>query len=304
MQPDTIDVGAPEVGGLQSLDGGQDGFIRDQDGFTEEEMRAHPFYASVLRPRGFGWAAGTAIIPPTGDTIVINVEKRFADGPIDPAVIPILDKFRPHLARAAVVAARLGLERARAASEALGIMGLPAAVVDGRGRLLAANAIFEQLIPSVFKDAPSGLRISDAKADRLLAEAFAALRVGAVQIGPGSIPMSGRVDRPPTIIHVVPIRRSAHDVFINASAMIVATPVVPKQVPSATVLQGLFDLTPAEARIARGIAQCQTVESLAIHLDVSRETIRSHLKSVLSKTGLRRQAELASLLAAPTLPVA
>ena len=73
---------------------------------------------------------------------------------------------------------------------------------------------------------------------------------------------------------------------------------MPGRVPTAEVLQGLFDLTPAEARVARAIAERRTVEAIAGMLGVSRETVRTQLKSVLAKTGMARQADLAALLAA------
>jgi DNA-binding CsgD family transcriptional regulator len=113
----------------------------------------------------------------------------------------------------------------------------------------------------------------------------------------GSIPIAACEDRPPYIVHVVPVRRAANDVFYNASAVLVVTPVVPAQVATAEVLQGLFDLTPAEARVARSIAELQTIESIAATLGVSRETVRTQLKAVLSKTGTGRQGDLAALLA-------
>jgi DNA-binding CsgD family transcriptional regulator len=79
--------------------------------------------------------------------------------------------------------------------------------------------------------------------------------------------------------------------------LLIITPVDRATVPSAEVLQGLFDLTPAEVRVAQGIVQAQTVESLAVNFGLSRETIRNQLKAVLAKTGLSRQQELISLLA-------
>ena len=79
--------------------------------------------------------------------------------------------------------------------------------------------------------------------------------------------------------------------------LLLITPVDRAAVPTAEVLQGLFDLTPAEARIARGIGLAQTIDALAAAQGLSRETIRSHLRQVLMKTGLNRQAELVSLLA-------
>jgi DNA-binding CsgD family transcriptional regulator len=68
------------------------------------------------------------------------------------------------------------------------------------------------------------------------------------------------------------------------------------------VLQGLFDLTPAEARVARAFGEAQTMEVFAKTVGVSLETVRSQLKSVLAKTGLSRQQELVHLLAGKALP--
>lgn len=79
--------------------------------------------------------------------------------------------------------------------------------------------------------------------------------------------------------------------------MLIATPVDRAAVPTAGVLQGLFDLTPAEARVARAIGDAQSVENIAELLGVSRETVRTQLKSVLAKTGVGRQVELVRLLA-------
>ena len=103
-------------------------------------------------------------------------------------------------------------------------------------------------------------------------------------------------------MHLVPIHGSARDLFDRALAIVIVTPVVPAEVPTAEVLQGLFDLTPAEARVARGIGQAETVETLADATGVNRETVRSQLKAVLSKTGLSRQQELVSLLAGKAFP--
>lgn len=79
--------------------------------------------------------------------------------------------------------------------------------------------------------------------------------------------------------------------------MVLATPVVARPVLPADLLVSLFDLTPAEARVAHKIAAGATVETIAETLGVSRETVRSQLKAALAKVGLTRQAELVGLLA-------
>jgi DNA-binding CsgD family transcriptional regulator len=79
--------------------------------------------------------------------------------------------------------------------------------------------------------------------------------------------------------------------------LLVVTPLASPRAPSSELLNGLFDLSPAEARTAQGLVEGKTVEEVAIANGLSRETIRTQLKSVLSKTGMRRQSELVGLLA-------
>lgn len=66
--------------------------------------------------------------------------------------------------------------------------------------------------------------------------------------------------------------------------------------PAIDIIGALFDLTPAEARIARGIARGLSPAELARELEVTQETVRSHLKRVFSKTATNRQNELARLV--------
>jgi DNA-binding CsgD family transcriptional regulator len=56
-------------------------------------------------------------------------------------------------------------------------------------------------------------------------------------------------------------------------------------------------LTPAEARVARGIAVGKTLDDLASDGGTSRNTIRTQLYRVMEKTGCTRQVEVAGLLA-------
>src|SRR5208337_3644578 len=105
-----------------------------------------------------------------------------------------------------------------------------------------------------------------------------------------------KLDNPPMVVHLIPMRRGALDIFSGALALIVITPVCPGEIPTATLLRGLFDLTAAEARVAREIATGNTIRNIASQTAKSEETIRTQLKAVFAKTGVSRQAELSSLL--------
>ena len=274
------------------------GFISDLDIFTPEELATEPMYCDFLKPRGGGWGAATVVSVPSGDTLVIHAERGFDEGPFERPVVDMLDRLRPHFARSALLTARLNLERARSVVTALEQVGLPAAVLGRSGRTIAANNFLVQLMPEVVQDRPSRLALTNAAADHLFSEAIARLEATTI----ASIPIPAEEDRPPAIVHVLPVRGAAREVFSGAEAIVVLTPVVPREVPTAAVIQGLFDLTPAEAKVAGAIGNGQTLAEIAVTLGKSPETIRSHLKAVLGKTGLDRQAALVGLLRGIALP--
>jgi DNA-binding CsgD family transcriptional regulator len=55
---------------------------------------------------------------------------------------------------------------------------------------------------------------------------------------------------------------------------------------------------PAEARVARGLASGKTVDDIAIDGGTSPNTIRTHVRGVLEKTGCNRQVDIVALLTA------
>jgi DNA-binding CsgD family transcriptional regulator len=272
------------------------GFITEADVFEPWEIEQDPEHQEFLKPRGLGVAAGTFIPMPTGDVAVYSIERPYGVPAMSAAEIARLDMLRPHLARAASVAVRLGLDQARTATEAFAMIGLPAAALSDGGKMLVANGPFGPMVPTIFQDRGGRLMLTDMRADALLAEALAARRNG-VEPVVSSIPIAAGDETPPVVLHLLPVKRAAHDIFSGVGWICVAVPVIPNAVPGAQVLQALFDLTPAEARVARAIAAAKKVEDLAAELGVSRETVRNQLKTVLAKTGVRRQVELANLLA-------
>jgi DNA-binding CsgD family transcriptional regulator len=100
------------------------------------------------------------------------------------------------------------------------------------------------------------------------------------------------------VAHVIPIRLSARDIFVRCAAVLVLTPVTLPQAPPVELVQSLFDLTPAEARVARSLAAGETVEAIATDRGVSQNTIRMQVRGVLEKTGCNRQVDIVALLTA------
>jgi len=63
------------------------------------------------------------------------------------------------------------------------------------------------------------------------------------------------------------------------------------------VLSSSFQLTPAEARIAFGIARGERLTTIAKAHGIALTTAKTQLHAVFKKTGTHRQAELAVMLA-------
>jgi len=279
------------------------GFVGDQHLFAPEERLQSTLHQRFLAPNGLGWCAGTLIRPPSGDVLVLSIERLERNGPVSAEVLEQLDGLRPHLARAALVASRLKMEQARAAVAALELMGLPAAMLGRSGRTLAMNNLLGAMTPQVVQDRQDRLQLTNKEADPLLATALESLRA-AQGTSTRSIPIPGREGQSPMVLHLVPVRGQARDIFSDTLALAVITPVTHGGVAQPDVIQGLFDLTPAEARVARSIASGNTPEATALNQGVSVETIRKQLAAVLAKTGLRRQASLVGLLTGTAPPSA
>jgi DNA-binding CsgD family transcriptional regulator len=271
------------------------GFFRELDVYREDELSSDPFYRDLLYPRGLGWAAATAVPLPTGDSFTINLERERVRGPVELPAIVALDELRPHLARAALMAVRLRLEQAQAAAQTLEAIGLPALVLDDRGKVLAANESIEVLDGYLAWRAFDGVTPRDPESVRLLREAIAAIRAdGAPAVR--SFPIRGNGDLPVMILHLVPIRLAAQDVFPRGAAALVLTPVTVPEAPPVELVRSLFDLTPAEARVARSVASGATAEAMSTAFGVSLATVRTQVRAVLEKTGCHRQFELVALL--------
>lgn len=282
----------PNLRPRRSLERMPMGFAHDIEMCTQEELDADPIYARFLRPYGFGWTAGTVVPVPSGDVIVYDLAKPTGAGPFTREEMERLDPFRPHLARAALLAHRLRLEAARGAADALDIVGLPAAVLGRNRTVLAANPSLIGLAPRIRIGAYDRMYLQAKAADDL----FEAALASASQEGVRSIPLAATETSPALVAHVVPIRRAAGDIFARADVLVLFTLVTAPSAPLTEVLTGLFDLTHAEAKVARGISVGHSLGELATSSGLSRETVRSQLKSLMLKTGTSRQVELAVLL--------
>ncbi len=274
------------------------GFVVEDDLYTAADLAADATYRDFLRPAGLGWAAGTIVTLPTEDLVVVSLEREYERGPVEPAAVGRLDALRPHLGRSTLLAARLQLARNEAAAATLDLLGLPAVVLDGRGRIIVASTRAEAMSGTIRWGIRDRMGFSDPVADGQLTAALAGLAsdYDDGRRGVRSFVVRGNADHPAQVAHLLPARHAALDMFSGAAAILVLTPVTAPAAPPVELIQSLFDLTAAEARVARRLASGDRLDEIAAAGGVSRNTVRSQLKAVLEKTGSSRQQDVIALL--------
>lgn len=269
-------------------------FVCVDEFMSPEEIERDPARI-MLRKFGIGAHLCSAISMPTGELAAFVFQKWTKDGNYARNEIDRLDALRPHLARASLVAARLRMERAEATTSALDLMGLPAAVLAANGRVMATNAHLERMDAAFLPVAHGGLAIAERDANRLFQDAVT--DIGASASTARSIPVPPIGLGGALVVHLLPLKRAAHDIFGGADILVLATPITPSAlVPSASLLSALFDFTPAEARLAADLASGLTLAESAAKRGVTTKSARTYLERIFHKTGTHRQSQVVAMI--------
>jgi DNA-binding CsgD family transcriptional regulator len=182
---------------------------------------------------------------------------------------------------------------------------------------LRSLAVILERLPMgvVLLDAQGKVLLANRRAGEMMSErdGLAVAADGALQLGAGATARSGGADRtwPPTGVLAVP-RPSGRPPLSVLGVPLSSGPSTPERGhPSVALFVGdplrraecpehllckLHGLTRAEARLTTVLIQGNSIEEAARQLSITRDTARTHLKRVFSKTGTSRQGELISLL--------
>lgn len=274
-------------------------FVEVDTYLTPDEIRNDPIRIK-LRERGIGAHVCTSVQMPGGELMIYLLQKSIDAGRYEPETIERLNRLRPHLARAGLIAAALGLEHARGTLAAMEALGLAAAVCSN-GRVTASNALFNDEADTFRIGNRDRVSVSNAAANARLQSALQDYASGE-DSRVRSIPLPATAERAPGVLHALPLRRSARDLFSGGDTILAFTTVdATGIVPSPDILSGLFDLAPSEARLAVSLAAGNPLKTAAAASDIKLSTARSYLEQIFRKTGTNQQSQLVALLKSASL---
>lgn len=274
--------------------------------YPDESLVQTEFYDDFLRPNDFFYSMGGVLLREKDSVISFTNLRSRRLGLYRPEERAAFRDLIPHLKRALLLSRRLGAATAGRAIAFEVLDRLPYGVVllDGAGRILHGNRAARTILDS--RDglsAREGQLAAESSTDtarlRRLITAAARVTDGCGLTG-GHLVLQRPTGKAPYVLLVSPLRLPGADLgHPGRVALFITDPERPAGSPEVT-LALVYQLTPAETRLAAALAQGLTLSEAAERFRVSANTVRTQVKSLFAKTATRRQSDLVRLLL--TLP--
>lgn len=276
--------------------------VLSDEAVSLSELQRSAFYDEVLRPQEVGHNGMVALAARDDFRAAFNMCRSERRGPFDPDEQQLLEWLSPHLCRSVTLGFRIDgyLAMHQAAFNVLDRLADGVVVLDRKARVLFANAAARRLAQEERLRLHQSIGThSPAHTQRLNELIRAALQGGAG--GTMSLPrdLDGRL----LTILVASIRSKdlgrLSDAGVKDAAVLLFAidPADRRSTPLGQIMDA-YGLTHAEARVALAASSGNTIIETAQSLNLSPNTIKTHLRRVFAKTATGRQAELAGLIAA------
>jgi DNA-binding CsgD family transcriptional regulator/PAS domain-containing protein len=292
---------------LDAVDRGPVGVLRTGTEVIAPHNRTE-FYADFLRANELGdglLVRLTNDVRPTSLMVAGSLGSEAFDTEDRTTLLTLLV---PHLQQA--LRAQNGLSnlssRAADLTQALDSVDHAIVVARSEGRIVHANAAAERLLREGDGLATQAGRLVvsaphlRAGVEALLRGALSGDALGVRQ--GGSLACARPSGKRPYAVHVLPLNHHGAEFTPRGpTAMLVIVDPERRPMPAAERLRQLFGLTKTEAAVAQLVVNGHGLGPIGEQLVLSRDTVKTHLRSVFNKTGTHRQAELVRLLLAITV---
>jgi len=274
--------------------------VEDGTGFRRREL-----WRDWYRPRDMYHGLACNLLASNGSYWFFDIHRGSAQEAFGADDVDLLQKIVPHMLRAGQIGRRL--ENMSALASAFSHLPFGVFLVNGHQHIAQMNEAAEAMLAR--PDSPlamSGGAIvasnpRDAQQLQRLVADSCSLRDGAMPGTGGTLMVPSdhmRSDLTRLVLSVAPfVDARAYGLASERTAVIMVTEVAGR-IPDGfdTHVRRLFDLTPAEARLAAALASGWTVKEAAASANITVKTCRTYLERIFSKTRTRQQSELVALL--------
>src|SRR5579885_3192372 len=265
--------------------------FRGQDVLQDRDLVRAEFYNDFLRPQGLFHIAG-AVVLKEGDAVgVIRVLRPRGARPFGARELDVFRRLAPHLKRALRIGTALHQAKAAEGAATAVLDRLPTAVflLDAAGIVVGTNRSADDLL-----DRRDSLVLREGRLVSVVAgetERVARFVVEVARDNPAGVDRGIRMLRFATGAG----GRERGTLVLAAIPLVANDPGQRVETP-AGVLTRLFELTPAEARLAVALAEGKTLAEAAAKFGIKTSTARKQLNQILGKTRLHRQVDLVRAL--------
>jgi DNA-binding CsgD family transcriptional regulator len=259
-------------------------------------------YRDYLAPRGIEEVLRLDIFSDACRIHSISLGRPWASGPFTTDELAFARALMPHLQRVATLHAHVEgtTSIARTAIDVLDGAQAPLLLLDATGQVVHASADADRLLHEAdgLSAGRDGLRAAtpalSAQLRAVLARAAGSSRSPGVS---GALHLRRPSGKPDLVLVAIPARsRSLGPDIGRVSIVLQITDPLAQAMPDPAILADAFDLTRSEAILAADLLCGSSVVEAAAKRGRSVATMRTHLASVLAKTGTARQSELVHLL--------
>jgi DNA-binding CsgD family transcriptional regulator/PAS domain-containing protein len=273
---------------------------------SRKTLLGSEWYADYCLPLGISQAIGATIDKSSVVTSNIAIMGPAGRPDFDRDDMALLEALMPHLQRALRVHTHMADSdlRQRELTDALEHMTVGVIMVTKSARVLFMNRTARSIVSrrdGLHVDATGlrALRLCDTATLRAHIAGAAERTAGRGTLAGGEFRLPRPFGRAALEIVVSPI--SVEQTWCSGEQAVAAVYITdPGQIPQRpeAIMSRIYGLTPAEAKVAALIARGLTGRQAADKLEVSHNTLKTHLKRVFAKTETNNQGALIRLLVA------
>ena len=271
------------------------------DIMTSTEWEHSAYFRMYCGPQGVYHVMGADISTPDGGKLRFRITRPKSSPGFSSNERALCAMFLPHLRRALNI--HNLLDRSESLSElyaqAISRLSVATLVLDESGSVLRINPVAQGILAT-----GDGLKLVGGRLEatypsdnrelqRLIRGAFGQDTLKTAEAMSVTRP-SGQVNLG-LVVEPIPSMDWA-DEKGKPAALVYIRDAASKSLASEVVTKQLFNLTKAETALAMELANGLSLEDAAQLLSIRRNTARAHLRSIFSKTGVRRQTELVRIL--------